>query len=41
LMKVKKYKFAASIEYEYQTPQGSDVLAEIKKCVEYCKRALA
>jgi len=41
LMKAKKYKFAASIEYEYQTPQGSDVLAEIKKCVEYCKRALA
>jgi sugar phosphate isomerase/epimerase len=40
-MKAKKYKFPASIEYEYQTPQGSDVLTEIKKCVEYCKRALA
>ena len=41
LMKKKKYKFPASIEYEYNTPQGSDVLAEIKKCVEYCKKALA
>jgi len=41
LMKAKKYKFPASIEYEYQTPEGSDVLTEIKKCVEYCKRALA
>jgi sugar phosphate isomerase/epimerase len=41
LMKKNKYKFAASIEYEYQTPEGSDVLAEIKKCVQYCKNALA
>ncbi|MCX6538387.1 MAG: sugar phosphate isomerase/epimerase [Acidobacteria bacterium] len=41
LMKKEKYKFPASIEYEYQTPEGSDVLTEIKKCVEYCKRALA
>ncbi len=41
LMKRKKYKFPASIEYEYQTPEGSDVLAEMKKCVQYCKDALA
>lgn len=41
LMKAKKYKFPASIEYEYQTPQGSDVLTEIKKCANYCKAALA
>jgi sugar phosphate isomerase/epimerase len=41
LMKNEKYKFPASIEYEYQTPDGSDVLTEVKKCVEYCKRALA
>ena len=40
-MKKNKYKFPASIEYEYQTPEGSDVLTEIKKCVEYCKKALA
>lgn len=41
LMKQKKYKFPASIEYEYTTPEGSDVLTEMKKCVKYCKDALA
>jgi len=41
LMKRNKYRFPASIEYEYQTPEGSDVLTEIKKCVQYCKDALA
>jgi sugar phosphate isomerase/epimerase len=40
-MKKNKYKFPASIEYEYNTPEGSGVLAEIRKCVEYCKDALA
>jgi sugar phosphate isomerase/epimerase len=40
-MKKNKYKFPASIEYEYNTPEGSDVLTEIKKCVQYCKDALA
>jgi sugar phosphate isomerase/epimerase len=41
LMKRKKYRFPASIEYEYQTPEGSDVLTEMKKCVQFCKDALA
>ena len=40
-MKKNKYPFPASIEYEYDTPEGSDVLTEIKKCVQYCKDALA
>ncbi len=40
LMKQKKYKFPASIEYEYNTPPGSDVLTEMKKCVAYCRKAL-
>jgi sugar phosphate isomerase/epimerase len=40
-MKQNKYKFPASIEYEYTTPEGSDVLTEIKKCVQYCKDTLA
>src|SRR6266571_2334330 len=35
-MKRNKYKFPASVEYEYNTPEGSDVLTEVKKCVEYC-----
>jgi sugar phosphate isomerase/epimerase len=41
LMKKKKYKFPASIEYEYDTPAGSDVVTEVRKCVEYCRKALA
>lgn len=41
LMKKNHYKFPASIEYEYDTPQGSDVLTEVKKCVQFAKAALA
>ena len=41
LMKKNKYKFPGSIEYEYDTPEGSDVLTEMKKCVQFCKSALA
>jgi sugar phosphate isomerase/epimerase len=40
-MKKQKYKFPASIEFEYNTPEGSDVLTEVKKCVQFCKDALA
>jgi len=40
-MKRNKYKFPASIEYEYNTPEGSDVLTEMRKCVQFCKDALA
>ena len=40
-MKKNRYKFPASIEYEYNTPEGSDVLTEVKKCVQFCKEALA
>jgi sugar phosphate isomerase/epimerase len=41
LMKKNKFKFPASIEYEYQTPEGSDVITEMKKCVQFCREALA
>ena len=41
LMKKQKYKFPASIEYEYNTPEGSDVLTEVKKCVQFCKESLS
>jgi sugar phosphate isomerase/epimerase len=41
VMKKNKYRFPASIEYEYQTPERSNVLTEMKKCVQYCKAALA
>ncbi|MEK7831203.1 MAG: sugar phosphate isomerase/epimerase [Acidobacteriota bacterium] len=41
LMKKEKYTFPACIELEYPVPEGSDVLKELAKCVQYCKDALA
>ncbi len=41
LMKRKKYTFPADIELEYPVPEGSDAVTEVKKCVEFCKNALA
>lgn len=41
LMKKEKYRFQATIELEYTVPQGSDVMKEMAKCVEFCKNALA
>ena len=41
LMRKEKYPFQATIEFEYKTPEGSSVLAEIGKCVDFCKSALA
>jgi sugar phosphate isomerase/epimerase len=35
-----KWKFPASIELEYQIPEGSDAVKETAKCVEYAKKAL-
>jgi sugar phosphate isomerase/epimerase len=41
LMRQEKYKFPASIELEYQIPEGSDAVVETTKCVQFCKNALA
>ncbi len=41
LMKRKKWTFPADIELEYRIPEGSDAVNEVKKCVGYCKNALA
>jgi hypothetical protein len=41
LMKKNHWKFQATIEFEYPVPPGSDVLTEMSKSVEYCKKALA
>jgi sugar phosphate isomerase/epimerase len=38
LLEKKKYTIPANIEYEYK---GADTIAEVKKCLEYCKEALA
>ena len=40
-MRQEKYKFPASIELEYQIPEGSDAVVEDSKCVQFCKAALA
>ena len=40
-MRKNKYKFPASIELEYRVPQDSNAVIEVKKCMEYCKKALA
>jgi sugar phosphate isomerase/epimerase len=36
----KKWKIDAIIEYEYPAPEGSDRMAEMAKCVAYCKQVL-
>ncbi len=38
VLKTEKYKIPANIEYEYK---GEDTVAEVRKCLEYCKAALA
>ena len=38
ILKTKKYPIPANIEYEYK---GADTVAEVKKCLDYCKAALA
>jgi sugar phosphate isomerase/epimerase len=40
LLKNKKYPIPAMIEYEYGKP-GLDTVAEVKKCFDFCKAALA
>ena len=41
LMRKEKWTFPGDIELEYKIPQGSDSVAEVAKCVRYCKEALA
>jgi sugar phosphate isomerase/epimerase len=35
-----KWPITATIEFEYPVPPGSDAMAEMAKCVEFCKKAL-
>ena len=37
LLREKKYRIPANIEYEYD---GADTVAEVRKCFEYCRQAL-
>ena len=41
LLKKEKYGFPANIELEYPIPAGSNLIAEMKKCLAYCKNCLS
>jgi len=41
LLKKEKYGIPANLELEYPIPQGSDIVAEAKKCFAYVKSCLA
>ena len=40
-VKKEKYTFPLSIELEYDIPEGSDAVKEVRKCLDFCKAALA
>ena len=40
-VKKNKWKMPASIELEYDVPEGSDAVQEVKKCLDFCRKALA
>jgi sugar phosphate isomerase/epimerase len=40
LVSKNKWKIPGSIELEYDIPEGSDAVKEVRKCVEYCRSAL-
>ncbi|HEY6291986.1 MAG TPA: sugar phosphate isomerase/epimerase, partial [Terriglobia bacterium] len=41
LLKKEKYDFPGNIELEYPIPSDSTLIAEMKKCLAYCKDCLA
>jgi sugar phosphate isomerase/epimerase len=41
LIKKNQWPINIDVELEYDIPQGSDAVKEVKKCVEYCKDILA
>ncbi len=41
LMRKEKWTFPADIELEYKIPEGSTAVAEVGKCVQFCREALA
>ena len=40
LLRDNKWNMQATIEFEYPVPPGSDRMAELAKCVEFCRQAL-
>ena len=41
LMRKERWTFPADIELEYKIPEGSNAVAEVARCVHYCREALA
>ena len=41
MIQKEKWDIMGTIELEYPVPEGSTVMAELGKCVEYCREALA
>ena len=41
LIRDNKWNIQATIEFEYPVPKGSDRMAEMAKCMQYCRNALA
>ncbi|MEI9972810.1 MAG: hypothetical protein WDO73_12560 [Ignavibacteriota bacterium] len=41
LLKAEKYPIPANMELEYRIPEGSDIIAEAKKCFAYVKSCQA
>ena len=40
LMRDNKWRFQATLEFEYPIPEGSDVNKELARCMQYCKECL-
>ena len=40
LIRDRKWNMQATIEFEYPVPAGSDRMAEMAKCIQYCRAAL-
>ena len=41
LLKKNRWPINVDIELEYPVPEGSDAVAEVRKCVEYCRNILS
>jgi sugar phosphate isomerase/epimerase len=41
LVKKNKWTMPGTIEMEYDVPEGSDPVKEVRNCLEYCRRALS
>ncbi len=40
LMSQQEYSFPATVELEYEIPEGSDAVKEVARCLEYCRSTL-